>query len=211
MDSGSSSAGGVVAYPAVGPSVPRVGGRLSRFFGRLILRLAGWRFEGEFPDVPKLVICVVPHTSNWDFVIGYAAKMSLNLRASWLGKDSLFWGPLGPLMRSMGGIPVDRSAPHGVVGQAADWFGSSAKLMLGIAPEGTRKKVERWKMGFYHIARRAGVPILPVALDWGTRRVRLGPPLTPSANESADLELLLEFYRRVRGRRPWLAYPPPAS
>lgn len=211
MEAGSGAAVGGDRIPVVGPNVPRRGGPLSRAVGRMVLRLAGWQFDGGFPDVPKLVVCVVPHTSNWDFVIGYAAKMSLNLEASWLGKDSLFRGPLRPLLRWMGGIPVDRSAAHGVVGQAADWFERSRQLVLGVAPEGTRKKVERWKMGFYHIAREAGVPILPVALDWGSRRIRLGPVLQPSGDDEADVGRLMDIFRRVRGKRPWLAFPPPAA
>lgn len=184
---------------------------ISRPVGRAVLRIAGWRIAGDLPAIPRFVACVAPHTSNWDFVVGYAAKMALGVRASWLGKHTLFFGPMGPLLRWMGGIPVDRRAAHGVVDQAAEWFRARPALVLGVAPEGTRRKVDRWKMGFYHIARIAGVPIVPVALDWGTRTVRVGAPFDPTGDEDADLQYLLAFYRRVRGRRPERAFPPPES
>jgi len=188
--------------------IPRAGGALSRAVGRGVLSLAGWRIEGAVPDRPHLVVCVAPHTSNWDFVIGYAAKMALGVRAHWLGKHTLFRGPRGPLMRAMGGIPVDRGAAHGVVAQVAARFRREPQLVLGVAPEGTRRKVDRWKTGFYHIAREAGVPIWPVALDWGARVVRLGVPLAPTGEEAADIETLQGFFRRVRGRNPERAFPP---
>ena len=161
------------------------------------------------PDLPQFVICVAPHTSNWDFVAGYAAKMAVGLRASWLGKHTLFKGVMGPLLQSMGGIPVDRGAPRGVVEQAAARFRSTPQLVLAVAPEGTRKKVTRWKSGFHRIARQAGVPIVPVALDWGSKTVHIGEPFQPTASERADLEALQEFFRVVRGKRPDQAYPEP--
>lgn len=173
------------------------------------MAVAGWRIEGALPDLPKFVVCVAPHTSNWDFVIGYAAKMALGLRASWLGKHTLFRGVMGPLLRRMGGIPVDRRAPSGVVEQAAQRFRSSGQLVLGVAPEGTRKKVMQWKSGFYRIARQAGVPIVPVALDWGVRTVRVGPPFDATGDETTDLETLHAFFRKVRGKRPELGFPLP--
>ncbi len=195
--------------PSVGANVPRSGGRVSRAAGRAVLRLAGWRVEGEVPDLAQFVVCVAPHTSNWDFVIGYAAKMALGVRASWLGKDTLFRGVLGPLLRRMGGIPVDRSASHGVVGQAVSWFRRQPQLVLGVAPEGTRRKVSGWKSGFYHIARGAGLPILPVALDWGTKTFRFAPVFVPTGDEEADITALQKFFRTVRGRDPSRAFPPP--
>ena len=191
---------------------PRTGGRaFTGPIGRFLLRVAGWRFESELPALSRFVICVGPHTSNWDFVIGYAAKMALGLRASWLGKHTLFTGPMGPLLRWMGGIPVDRSAAHGVVEQAAAQFRRQPALVLAVTPEGTRRQVGRWKMGFYHIARLADVPIVPVALDWGTRTVRIGDPCKPTDDEDADVERLMAFFRQVRGRHPELAFPPPSD
>jgi 1-acyl-sn-glycerol-3-phosphate acyltransferase len=196
-------------FPAVGHGIARTGNSLTRGAARFILRLAGWRIDGVIPDLPKLVVCVAPHTSNWDFVIAYLAKVALGLDASWLGKHSLFRGPAGPIMRAMGGIPVNRDAGGGIVEQAARTFHEKPKLLLGVAPEGTRRRVDRWKTGFYHIAREAGVPIWPVALDWGTQTVRSGSVFLPTGNEDVDLVELQSFFRNVRGRRPEHAFPPP--
>jgi 1-acyl-sn-glycerol-3-phosphate acyltransferase len=195
-----------------GTRYPRsAGGAVVRAVGRILLRLAGWRVEGSLPERPRFVVCVGPHTSNWDFVVGYAAKMATGVRASWLGKHTLFRGLMGPLLRWMGGIPVDRRAAHGVVEQAAEWFARRRSLVLGIAPEGTRRPVDRWKMGFYHIARLAAVPVVPVALDWGSRRIRIGDPIDVGRDESAELERLIAYFRRVRGRHPERAFPRPES
>lgn len=191
---------------------PRSGGRaFTRAVGRSLLAVGGWRIEGALPEAARFVICVGPHTSNWDFVVGYAAKLATGLRASWLGKHTLFTGVLGPVLRWMGGIPVDRRASHGVVEQAAARFREARTLVLAVAPEGTRKPVDRWKTGFYHIARLAAVPIVPVALDWGARKVRIGSSLGVTADEEADLERLMGYFRRVRGRHPERAFPRPAD
>ncbi|MGH8518963.1 MAG: 1-acyl-sn-glycerol-3-phosphate acyltransferase, partial [Panacagrimonas sp.] len=147
---------------------------------------------------------------NWDFVIGIAAKFALRLRVLFLGKDTLFRFPLGPLMRGLGGLPVDRSASHDVVSGIVDAFGSRERLILALAPEGTRKRVERWRTGFYHIAHGANVPILPVALDWGTRTIRIGTAFPTSGDLDADLPLLQRHFEGVRGRGDQ-APPPPSK
>jgi len=179
--------------------------------GRSLLKLFRWKIDGSLPDRASYIICVAPHTSNWDFVIGYAAKMALGLDAHWLGKHTLFRGPMGPLMRAMGGIPIDRSAAHGVVAQVVEWFRRKPNLVLGVTPEGTRRKVDRWKTGFYHIARDAKVAIWPVAFDWGTRTVRLGPLFDVTDDEEADLTALQNFFRAARGRHPDNAFPPASN
>lgn len=165
-----------------------------------MMRLAGWRFVGAFPDVPKLVAIVVPHTSNWDFPVGVFAKAALGLRVRYLGKDSLFRAPYGWFFRWLGGIPVDRSSSHQMVDSVAELFARSDKLVLVIAPEGTRRKVERWRTGFYHIARAAGVPVIPIGFDWGTHAIRIGPPFTPTGDLDADLAELQRWFSDVRGR-----------
>ena len=124
------------------------------------MRLTGWGIEGNFPDTPRLVVAVAPHTSNWDFLHGAAAMFALDLRATFIGKHTLFVWPFAGFLRWMGGIPVDRSAAQGVVGEAVAAFGREPARMLVIAPEGTRRKVERYKTGFLHIARGARVPVL---------------------------------------------------
>ncbi len=185
----------------VPPSLPRRGSAAWRWIGRTVMRLAGWRFEGRFPDEPKLVVAVAPHTSNWDFVHGAAAMFALDLRLSFLGKHSLFVWPFSSFLRWMGGIPVDRSSAHGVVGEAIAAFRGDGARMLVIAPEGTRRKVERFKTGFLHIARGAGVPLQLVALDYATRTVRIGPRLAVGEDIEAERQRVEAYYAEVRGRR----------
>jgi 1-acyl-sn-glycerol-3-phosphate acyltransferase len=190
------------SLPQVGSEVPRSGGPLAHALGRWTLRALGWRFEGTFPNRPKLVIIVAPHTSNWDFVIGVAAKLALRLRVLFFGKDTLFQFPLGIVMRRLGGMPVDRSASNSVVNEVVELFRSRERLILALAPEGTRKRVERWRTGFYHIAHGAAVPIVPVALDWGTHTVRIGAPFTTTGDLDSDLAELQYRFAGVIGRRP---------
>ncbi len=189
------------APPLVGASVPRRGSAALRALGRAVLRLMSFRVEGEVPDLAKFVIAVAPHTSNWDFVVGAAAMFALDLRLTFIGKHTLFRWPLGTAMRWMGGIPVDRSSAHGVVGDAVRAFERVDTRVLAIAPEGTRKRVERFRSGFLHIARGARVPVLLATLDWGERCVRLGPLFTPGGDLEAELRRVEAFYAPVRGKR----------
>jgi len=191
----------VSSTPVVGAAIPRRGSALLRASGRAILRAMGWRIEGEIPDVPKLVIAVAPHTSNWDFVVGVGTIFALDLRLNFLGKHTLFRGPPGALMRWIGGIPVDRASPHGVVGDAVAAFARSERRVLAIAPQGTRKPGARYKSGFVHIARGAGVPILLATLDYGARCVRLGPAFEPGEDVEAELARVEAFYAGVQGKR----------
>jgi len=190
-----------LSVPELGGSTPRRGNALSAALGRGFLRVAGWDFEGEIPDVAKAVLIVAPHTSNWDFFIGVAAMFALGIRVKFLGKHTLFAGPLGPVMRWLGGIPVDRRTPRGVVTATVDLFAESEQMILGVAPEGTRSKVERWKTGFYHVAHDARVPIVPIAFDYPRQRVRIGDRFDTTGDTEGDLRTLESFYRDVRGLR----------
>ncbi len=188
------------AIPEPGPAVPRTGGGLSRILGRVAMRVLRWRLDGRMPDLPKFIIIVAPHTSNWDFPVGIAAKMALRLQVTFLGKHSLFRFPLGIVMRALGGMPVDRSASNDLVSGMVAEFARRDRLVLCIAPEGTRRKVERWKTGFYHIARGANVPIVPVALDWGNRAVRIGEPVQASGDAQGDIAALQAWFSGIRGK-----------
>ena len=170
--------------------------------GRLLLGIARWSFAGTVPNVAKGVIIVAPHTSNWDFVIGAAAMLALDLDARFLGKHTLFAGPLAPLMRILGGIPIDRSQPgSGVVEEMGDRMRSADRLLLALAPEGTRSSVEKWKTGFHRIALLGGVPIAPVTLDYGRREIRFGPLVMPTEDINSDVAELEAFFAGARGRR----------
>jgi 1-acyl-sn-glycerol-3-phosphate acyltransferase len=169
--------------------------------GRMMLAGLRFRVVGEVPDLAKFVIAVAPHTSNWDFVVGAAAMFALDLRLAFIGKHTLFVGPLGGLMRWMGGIAVDRTSHHGVVEQSVDAFRRMDRRILAIAPEGTRKRVPRFKSGFLHIARSAGVPVVLAALDYGGRCVRLGPTLRPGEDIEADRVRIEAHFATVKGKR----------
>jgi 1-acyl-sn-glycerol-3-phosphate acyltransferase len=186
--------------PSLGARLPRAGGIVSRALGRWALALAGWHVDGDIPDLPKLVIIAAPHTSNWDFVVGIAAKLALGLGVHWLGKDALFRAPLGPIMRALGGRPVDRSASHNVVNGIVGEFQRRERLVLALAPEGTRKRVTRWRTGFYHIAHGAGVPIVPVALNWPARAIQVGRPFITTGDLESDLRELQGRFAGIHGR-----------
>ena len=185
------------------PNVPRVRSNpLVRWIGRTLLRLGGWRMEGAFPDIRKLVLIGAPHSSNWDAVWGLGAKLALGLDVRILGKDSLFRIPvLGFVLRRMGVIPVDRSAAHGVVEQSVALMRGHDRFWYGLAPEGTRKRVERWKTGFWKIAKAANVPVLPAYFHYGRRVVGIGPPFDLSDDMHADIARIQAWYRQVsKGR-----------
>lgn len=170
---------------------------------RFLLRIGGWELIGERPDVPQAVLIAAPHTSNWDGLWGLIAKVALELDdARFFGKKSLFWFPLGTLLRGLGGIPLDRDRAGGAVQQAVDMFATGEPLLFALAPEGTRSKRDHWKNGFYRIARAANVPVTLGFLDFGHRRIGLGPTLALSGDEDADLAMIREHYRDVRGCRP---------
>jgi 1-acyl-sn-glycerol-3-phosphate acyltransferase len=192
----------MVRLPAMGPMVPRRGWWFGRLVGRAVFKAAGWSFPGSIPDVPKAVIIVAPHTSNWDFVIGAAAMLAMDLEARFFGKHTLFKGPLGVFMRFLGGIPVDRTrGGEGVVEELVARFESADQLILALAPEGTRSTVEHWKTGFHRIALAADVPIVATVLDWGRHEIRFREPFRATDDVEADIEQLQLFFADSRGRR----------
>lgn len=187
--------------PTVPSAIPQRGWRVGRGIGRLILKAVRWGFDGEIPSLSKGVIIVAPHTSNWDFVIGAAGMLALDLELRFLGKHTLFEGPLGFMFRGLGGIPVDRSQPGSIAEDTAARFENEEQLLLALAPEGTRGKVDHWKTGFHRIARAAQVPIIAVALDYGRRLIRFGPLVTPSDDLEGDMQIFYDFFATARGRR----------
>ena len=182
--------------PRLLPGVPAHRAPVRRAVGTAVLAILGWRVEGNFPGLRKFVVVVAPHTSNWDFVVGIAAYLALEIAATWFGKHTLFHWPLGPLLRSFGGIPVVRNRPTNVVDLYVAEFARRDRMVLAIAPEGTRSRVAEWKTGFYRIAVGAGAPIVPVALDFGTRTVRIFPPFAPTGNLKEDVALLRGLFDR---------------
>jgi 1-acyl-sn-glycerol-3-phosphate acyltransferase len=202
--------------PVPGRDGPRP--TLAQRLARWVLSLFGWRVAIEPPPVPRCVIIVYPHTSNWDFPIGYLAKVAAGLWAHFVGKDTLFRWPLGALLRRMGGIPVNRREPTGLVGQLAAEMARRPRMWLVIAPEGTRRRTDHWKSGFYRLALAAGVPLGLAYIDYRTRTAGLDTYLELTGNEEVDLGRMRAFYAGKVGLRPehasdirFRAHPPRPS
>lgn len=186
--------------PRLPPSMPQYRQNAWRRLCARILHRCGWRLEGTLPDRTKLVLIAAPHSSWWDGVWGLLFRSALGANIAFMAKRELFAGPLGWLLRRMGGVPIERNSAHGVVEQMAGRFAAADRLWLGITPEGTRKRVARWKNGFWHIAHAAGVPILPIYFDYPSRTIGIGTLFEPTDDLEADLASLRAFYAPWRGR-----------
>jgi 1-acyl-sn-glycerol-3-phosphate acyltransferase len=180
------------------PSAPVTHNAFGRWLGRTVLRLGGWNMVGEWPDVPKLVILAAPHSSAWDALWGLAAKLAMGLRVDFMAKRELFWWPLGWLLRTLGAVPTDRRAAHGIVGASVARLRDNPKSWLVIAPEGTRRRVERWKSGFWRIARGANVPVCCVYFHYPEKHIGVGEVFTMTDDLDADMARIRTFYR------PWI-------
>lgn len=167
------------------------------------MRLFGWRMTGSLPDIPRMVLIAAPHTSNWDFLVGVGAMYSAGFRVSFLGKHTLFRPPLGWIMRWLGGRPVDRASTRGMVAETVAQMQASDRFILALAPEGTRKRVVRWKTGFWQVAKAAGLPIVLGFFDYGTRTVGFGPIVWPGELDQ-DLSTIQSYYRTRTPRHPEL-------
>ncbi|HOI07399.1 MAG TPA: lysophospholipid acyltransferase family protein [Deltaproteobacteria bacterium] len=173
-----------------------------RLISQLCLKLMGWRVVGQLPDQPKYVIIGAFHTSNWDFVIGLSAAFMLRIKAYWVGKDNLFRAPFDIFFRWTGGIPINRSISQNLVERITEIYRARERLVVALAPEGTRKKVKHWKTGFYHIAVGAGVPIVLGFIDYRKKLCGLGPVLVPTGDIAADMEKIRRFYSGVTAKYP---------
>jgi 1-acyl-sn-glycerol-3-phosphate acyltransferase len=169
------------------------------FFARIILKLIGWRIEGEKPVYKKYILLAAPHTSNWDFAIFLLVAFSLRIDIHWMGKDALFPKPFKWLMIWLGGVPVDRSKSNNMVDQMSDYYRDSEELIVIVPPEGTRRKVDRWKTGFYHIARQAELPIVQGYFDADRKCVGFGPSFFPTGDVDKDIAEIRAFYADKSG------------
>lgn len=181
---------------------PRRGTALTRALAARVLRLAGWRIDGGLPREAKFVAVLAPHTSNWDFVLTVLSMWALGLRLTWLGKHTLFRFPLGPVLRWLGGEPVERGAAGGTVGTAIERLRTRPQYAVGITPEGTRRRVAEWKTGFHRIALGAGVPMVPVWFDYPNRTIGIGQPVHPTADTDADVARMRRMFRKEMARHP---------
>ncbi len=176
---------------------------LLRWVGLWGLRALGWRL-GELPPsgVDRGVVVAAPHTSNWDFVFALFGLWAFGIQMSFMGKEQLFRPPLGWLLRSLGGISVDRTAPRGQVAEVADLLQSTPGMLLLVPAEGTRRYRASWKSGFYWIALEAGVPVVTTTLDYGQRIVGFGPLVELSGDVGTDMDVMRAIYRGRTGRFP---------
>lgn len=172
-------------------------------FAGLILRAVGWKVSVTVPNYHKAVICVAPHTSNWDFILGKLAYASVGRKAGFLMKKAWFFFPLGCLFRAIGGVPVDRSSKGGnLVNALVERFRVSSELVLAITPEGTRARTTHWHSGFLRIAYEAGVPVEIGVIDASSRTVSIDRIFIPSGNIDADLAEIKRIYRPYKGIHP---------
>jgi 1-acyl-sn-glycerol-3-phosphate acyltransferase len=184
------------------PPTPAVESTATQNLARTILDAVGWRVAGSFPDLPKYVLVGAPHTSNWDLPLALLLKFSTGVHFSWIAKDSLFKGPMGGVYRGLGGIPVRRDRSSNFVSQIVQKFEEASRLVIAIAPEGTRSRVAHWKTGFYYMALGAQVPIVMGFVDYPRKEVGVGPLLQPTGDLEADFAVMRAFYATKTGRYP---------
>jgi 1-acyl-sn-glycerol-3-phosphate acyltransferase len=175
---------------------------LVRTVARTIFRLAGWRTHVISPRTSRYVMIGAPHTSNWDFILMLFLMAIEGIPIRWMGKDSLFRGPMGVFMRSMGAIPVNRQERTNLVDQIAAKFDEYDELIIGLAPEGTRSKASRWRTGFYYIALKAEVPIVMAYVDYANKVIGVGPSIKPTGDIQADFVVIRDFYTGIVGKYP---------
>jgi len=191
-------------FPRVPPLVPQVRSRWRRWLGIALMLISGWRIDGNFPNLPKFVLIVAPHTSNWDFYRGACAYFALQLDATWFVKHTALKGPVGMLARYFGAVGINRAQAGSTVTEAVAEFLRRDSMMLTITPEGTRKKVPAWKTGFYRVALAAKVPIVPVAFDFASKRIVISSPFFPSGDLEADLPKIKDHFDAGMARHPEL-------
>lgn len=172
--------------------------RIAQWF----LSIFGWKIVGDPAPVDKCVVVVAYHTSNWDAFPCLMTNLAVDANASWFGKHTLFWWPQGALLRAVGGIPIHRDSKEDTVTQMVAEFQRRSRLIVAMAPEGTRKRASKWKSGFYHIALKAHVPMQPAALDYKNRQIVFGPLFDATGDIPSDLRPIREFFRQFEPKCP---------
>ena len=179
--------------------------RALQFLGKLVLSIFGWKVKGSISEDfsnQKLVVIVAPHTSNWDGIFGVATVAGLDAKITFIGKHTAFRYGLGAFLRYMGGIPVDRSKPGGIIQDAIDQIKKIDGSLIAMSPEGTRSKVKEWKTGFLRIAKELNTNIIPASLDFAKKEILLGKAFVPSGNNEEDIRALKEYYSVFTAKHP---------
>jgi|TARA_B110000879_G_scaffold43403_1_gene61232 1-acyl-sn-glycerol-3-phosphate acyltransferase len=173
-----------------------------RLLSWLVLKLCGWKVVNVAPATGSYLIIAAPHTSNWDFPLGIAIAFHLRLKVYFIAKHTLFNGFAGPIMRWLGGVPLNRGASTNFVDASVEIYANSENLIFAIAPEGTRSSVGRWKTGFYHMAKGANVPLALAYFDFSKRVGGIGKMLNTTENIDADMQAIADFYEPIMGKYP---------
>ncbi len=171
-----------------------------RLFSKFCLSIWGWRVVGKFPDLKKYIIIVAPHTSNWDFLLAVFVRSATRLRSNFLGKSALFKAPHGWFFKALGGHAVDRSKSTKLVDKVVEIYNSKERFCIAVTPEGTRKKVQEWKTGFYFIAHGANIPIVMASLDYSRKIVEIAAPFYTTGDIEKDMPLIKAFYEGKKGK-----------
>ncbi|MBU2488004.1 MAG: lysophospholipid acyltransferase family protein [Proteobacteria bacterium] len=174
---------------------------LFRAISRVGFWATGWKMEGSPPEGPKYVLIAAPHTSNWDLLATLCLAFNYKIKVYWMGKDSLFRFPAGPVLKWLGGIPVVRDRSTNMVERQVREFENNDRLILIVPPEGTRGKVKYWKTGFYHIAHLAKVPIAMGFIDFERKAGGFGPAFIPTGDLEKDMAKIRLFYSNIKGKR----------
>lgn len=190
------------SLPQLQPSNPTMGNAFTRWLGRSLLRLSGWKVTGELPDAPKFIAAAAPHTSNWDWVFAMYTLLALGIRINYMIKHTTFWWPLSIVLKATGAFAVDRSSPSGLIDSVRQQVLSADKVVFVITPEGTRKRVDQWKTGFLRLSYATGLPLLMVSWDYPSKTVQLGPEMPLTGDIDKDLEAVREHFRQFTGGRP---------
>lgn len=175
---------------------------MKKALSRFILKLFGWKVVVDVPDLKKCVICVAPHTSNWDFIIGKLAYLSIGRYARFMIKKSWFFFPLNLIFEAMGGVPVDRKQRSELTDQIVEQFNCRERFGIAITPEATRKRNSDWKKGVYFIALKAHVPIVLAYIDYRKKEVGLSRTFVPTGDYDRDIVIIKDFYKNVTARNP---------
>lgn len=176
--------------------------KILQWISRTALRLSGWSVKVATPDYPKCIICVAPHTSNWDFILCELAITSIGRRSGFLMKASWFFWPLGVFFRSIGGIAVKHEPGVSLTQQLIDKYNSADRLVVAITPEGTRSRTDKWRTGFLQVAYATGVPVTLASVDFATKRIEMLKTFAPSGDVDADMRAIKDYYKGFTGLYP---------
>ncbi|MDA9690362.1 1-acyl-sn-glycerol-3-phosphate acyltransferase [Pseudomonadota bacterium] len=179
--------------------------KLLKIFGKFVMKVTGWKTIGHFPKDERVILVVGPHTSNWDFMVAMSAVLSWDINIHWLGKHSIFKKGFRRILKSLGGIPVNRANPEDLINEIHAITTKYQGFIIGMAPEGTRKKVERLKTGFLRIAMQTNSKIMVAGIDFSNKTIQLGDFFTPSGDMEKDLESIKHYFSNFSGKRPELS------